>query len=308
MEAYRYTLQPYGQGKNTRFTCPNCFKQQQFTRYINSETGDYIHELVGICNRAIACGYHYSPADYFKDNPDQKPTWKVNWTARNAMVLNSNDIAPSYIPLELFKQSRQLFERNNFIQFLLSNFGKAITEKLVAQYNIGTSKKWPGATIFWQIDTLGRIRTGKVMLYNPVTGKRIKEPYNHISWVHKALSKDSFNLSQCMFGEQLLSQFPNKPVGIVESEKTAIICSAFLPEFNWLAIGGLSFLTENRCAILRSRNVTLFPDLGGYDKWLAKSKELNHITAFKVSDLLERNATSKQIQAGLDLADFLLKS
>ena len=31
------------------------------TRYINKETGKYISQLVGICNRAIKCGYHFTP-------------------------------------------------------------------------------------------------------------------------------------------------------------------------------------------------------------------------------------------------------
>lgn len=42
------------------------------------------------------------------------------------------------------------------------------------------------------------------MLYNPTTGKRIKEPYNHVTWVHSVLHKEDYNLKQCFFGEHLL--------------------------------------------------------------------------------------------------------
>ena len=75
---------------------------------------------------------------------------------------------------------------------------------------MGTSKHWPGATVFWQVDISGRVRTGKVMLYNPENGRRIKEPHNYITWVHSLLKKENFNLRQCLFSEHLLSSYQMK--------------------------------------------------------------------------------------------------
>ncbi len=46
------------------FTCPKCGRKHSFTRYIDTETNIYIDEKVGICNRAINCGYHYSPKKF----------------------------------------------------------------------------------------------------------------------------------------------------------------------------------------------------------------------------------------------------
>ena len=40
--------------------------------------------------------------------------------------------------------------------------------------------KTPGAVVFWQIDRDNNIRTGKIMEYNPETGKRS----GLINWVH----------------------------------------------------------------------------------------------------------------------------
>lgn len=94
---------------------------------------------------------------------------------------------------------------------------------------VGTSKYWEGATVFWQMDYQNRVRTGKIMLYNPATGKRIKEPYNHVTWVHSILHKEDYNLKQCFFGEHLLPEDKSRPVALVESEKTAIIASYYLP-------------------------------------------------------------------------------
>ena len=86
-------------------------------------------------------------------------------------------------------------------------------EKL--EYNIGTSSRYNGGTtVFWQIDTNNKVRTGKLIKYNPSNGKRIK---NNTNWVHSVLKISNFNLKQCLFGEHLLNQFPNKTIGIVES-------------------------------------------------------------------------------------------
>lgn len=89
-------------------------------------------------------------------------------------------------------------------------------EKLFRKYNVGTSKKWEGATVFWQKNREGQFRTGKIMLYNKGAGKRVKEPYSHISWVHKEMGISNFQLDQCLFGEHLLMT-EHKPVALVES-------------------------------------------------------------------------------------------
>ena len=61
-------LQPY-KGKTTRHTCPECGQKDSFTLYLDGDTHQPIHPKVGICNRAIKCGYHYPPKQYFLDNP-----------------------------------------------------------------------------------------------------------------------------------------------------------------------------------------------------------------------------------------------
>lgn len=144
------------------------------------------------------------------------------------------------------------------------------------------------------------------MLYSPITGKRVKEPFNHIYWVHKALKKPDFELQQCLFGEHLLRD-KNKPVAIVESEKTAIISSVYFPQFIWLASGSLTNLNESKCNILRGRKVTLFPDLNCYEKWSIKASELSHIATFTVSNLLELKSTLTERKEGFDLADYLIR-
>ncbi len=282
----------------TRHSCPDCDSKKVFTRYIDTETNEYLADHVGRCSREVKCGYHYTPKQYFQDNPPLRKTPDY--------IPKPPPRTVSYVAPAIFMASLKHYEANHLVAFLFRHFGEAITVELISKYFIGTSKHWPGATVFWQIDSKGKIRTGKIMLYNPTTGKRVKEPYKHINWVHSVLKMTDFNLEQCLFGEHLLHR-TDAIVAIVESEKTALIASVYLPEFIWLAAGSLSNLTPARCKALKGRKVVLYPDLNAYDKWKAKAEELQSFASFCVSDLLEKHATDEDRAKGLDVGDYLLK-
>ena len=68
MNTYKYQLERY-RGRGTRYSCPQCGRKYCFTRYIDTESNQYINERVGKCNRLDKCGYHYTPKLYFTDNP-----------------------------------------------------------------------------------------------------------------------------------------------------------------------------------------------------------------------------------------------
>jgi hypothetical protein len=304
MKEYPYKLEPY-QGKNTRYLCPGCNnREKSLTLYLDSETGKHVSPQVGRCNRESNCGYHYTPKQYFQDN-------NISFNTSQPKAYKPQPVTPklksvSFIPVEVFKASLKGYETNHFLKFLICKFGVDRSSELISRYFIGTSEYWNGATVFWQIDIRGRIRTGKIMLYNPDTGKRVKELGLPVYWVHKALKLPDFQLKQCLFGEHLLID-KTKPIAIVESEKTAVIASVYLPGFIWLAVGSLTNLQAEKCNVLRGRNIILFPDLNCYDKWKAKSQELKPIANFQVSDLLEAKATDDEKKQGLDLADYLLR-
>ena len=225
---------------------------------------------------------------------------------------------------------------DNFTTYLYSRFGYDESQKLKHMYNIGASSHWDGATIFWYIDARSLIRTGKVMLYDIATGKRVKEPFNHITWMHSLLLKErdklckcegllcvhkandvfklaqlppkNFVLKQCLFGEHLLPLFPNKSVAVVESEKTAVIASYYCPDFLWLATGGLNNLTPQKLSILKNRKVMLFPDINAYDLWKIKADAIKQqfpTMQISVSSYLEKKASAFDKVNGLDIADVL---
>lgn len=301
MKEHHYQLEKYT-SRSSRFDCPQCGGKKTFSRYIDTHTGQYVNHKSGRCNREGKCGYHYPPHAYFRDNDIQmdrhipvKPTEKVNLLKQI-----------SFIEDELAEKTFKFYHKNNFVQFLISIFGKEKAMKAVEQYLIGTSKKWEGATVFWQKDSLHRFRTGKIMQYNPLTGKRIKEYGSNVSWVHKTCGLQNFSLRQCFFGEHLISNDLGKHVAIVESEKTAVIASISFPELTWLATGGKDGLSEEKCRVLRGHNVMLYPDAGCYERWDKKRQSLCHIANFSISSVLETNLSKSEIKEGYDIADYIL--
>ena len=310
--AHRYKLIGYS-GPKSRGKCPECMKSGVFAEYIDtdtSETFDPSHKT-GRCNRESSCGYHYTPKQYFTDNGIEQD-YKEN---------DGHQEKPkppiAYIDKDVFNKSLTAYDKNKFVLFLNTLFDEKTVQALITSYNIGSSGTWPGATTFWYVDILDRINYGKIMVYNQVTGKRDKFKNNHCANVlEKSLKKAKQALPEwlvkyqqnetkinCLFGEHLLKAFPQKPVAIVESEKTAIIASVYLPQFLWLACGSLGNLSHNRCKALAGRSVTLYPDLNAFDKW----REKGYYLKFKVSSILETNCTSEEKQAGLDIADYLVK-
>ncbi|MCU4163647.1 DUF6371 domain-containing protein [Carboxylicivirga caseinilyticus] len=243
----------------------------------------------------------------------QLHTYKSKRTSSDLKYINYNPPARkieeriSFIPSETVKASLQRYDDNNFVTFLNSIFGNKKVLELVSRYFVGTSKKWNGATVFWQTDINGRARSGKIMLYNATTGKRTKKPKNYFSVVHTELNLKDFNYKMCLFGEHLLKE--NKPIALVESEKTAIIASAYLPKFTWLATGGMQNFSAERCKVLKGKTVVLYPDLNAVEDWTIKAAEIEKSinVKFLVSDLLQKHASEEEITKGLDLADFLVR-
>jgi len=227
------------------------------------------------------------------------------------------------IPLEYM--NRSLSTGSDFVQFLRDLFQNinGLTQSIdevCERYKLGSTKS--GNVIFWQVDINGKVRTGKIMQYNPATGKRVHNASGAIDWVHNKLKRagtvpQDFNLRQCYFGEHLLSTHPDSTIAIVEAEKTAVIASVLMPKYIWIAAGNINGLTLEKSAALRGRSVILFPDLSNelptrptaFVQWSRRAAEIRQAYGCKivVSDILERIASDEDKENGLDIADYLIK-
>ena len=159
-------------------------------------------------------------------------------------------------------------------------------EKVLQGYGVGHAQRGNGYTIFWQIDELGHVRTGKMMLYKP-DGHRDKDtPYN-FTWAHTLLAKtgridpDKTDLHTTLFGMHLLNFHPDATVNIVESEKTALLAGIMWghPEkWVWMASGGLSMLSASKLKPLidQGRQVRLYPDRDGVTAWKQQAMSIGY--------------------------------
>jgi len=319
---YRYILQRY-ETPLSRFTCPQCGQHKKFTRYIDVTTKTHLADHVGKCDRADNCGYHYTPKQYFEDNPDAKPyDFTPSWVPPPPPAA----LRPSTISFASLKASLKAYKKNYFVQYLLNIFEEETVYRLIEEYYIGTAKRWRGSTVFWQVDRNDKVRTGKIMLYDPVTGKRVKEPYSHITWVHTLIHQVreirgnsaiparisttfDYNLKQCFFGEHLLKEQQDSIVAIVESEKTAIIASGFMEEHCWLAAGSLDGLTVEKCKALQGRKVLLFPDADAFPKWEERMHQLRARlpnVRFGMARYTEGITPTEEMPKGMDIVDWLM--
>lgn len=303
-------MKPYLQkykGPVTKHTCPNCGTKKTFTLYLDGDTHQPIHPTVGICDRAIKCGYHYPPRMYFADNPGNKKESHLPYKPYNPPDIETpvGYIANNYV-------TKSKSNESHFIDSLKRRFPVERIRQISDEYLLGATKSRD--VIFWQIDYTGKVRTGKIMKYDPIIGKRIHNQNGAIDWVHNKLKyqgkiSQNFNLAQCLFGEHLLKRYPDKIVAIVESEKTAVIASILFPEHIWLSTGTLNGLTLDKCFVLENRTVILFPDLGkAHEIWKQKADEISKFIHWnvRVTELLPKIASQYANDEGFDLADFLL--
>jgi len=208
-----------------------------------------------------------------------------------------------YLPTDLLKGAE--IGRNTLVlDFLCFYFDLQDVLDACNAYSIRSTPT--EETVFPQIDTLGRLRTGKIIAYG-ADGHRIKE--RHADWLHsrwmKAQGKtpQDFHLRQCLFGEHLLPQRPSAQVGLVEAEKTALICAIAFPGVIWLATGGKMNLSPDKCKCLAGREVIVYPDADATQEWTARAKALTFCRGVKVSDW----ARNEPQNSKRDLADVIIE-
>lgn len=213
---------------------------------------------------------------------------------------------PSLIPWEYVERSASFC--SEFIEYLCGLFDFETIKAIGDNYAIGATQD--RGVIFWQIDTAGKVHEGKIMHYDAETGHRQSASFFGYELSQRGLF-DSNNRQQCLFGQHLLRLYPEKTVAVVESEKTAIICSAVYPQYIWVSVGSMGMFNKERLMPLARRTVIAFPDtdIEGrfYSTWLAKSKEID-FCRIMVSDILERYATPEEKERKIDIADWLIKS
>lgn len=322
MSDYKYHLLKYA-GKASRLTCPACERPHCFSPYVD-EAGEVLDPTVGRCDHEGSCGYHKTPAEYFKEHPElnrgpRKSSdywgagdWRYDRHARpdraSHPVILSAAKNLCFIPADIVNRSVRTNYDSTLVTFLRTLFPPETVTRLITDYRLGVAKD--RSAIFFQLDIQGRCRGGKIIQYNPVTGHRIKDDSSKIpvDWIHPRLKKDgiihqNWTMTQCLFGEHLLPKYPDATVVLVEAEKTAVIGAGFVPEFVWVATGGRSGV-NSRIDILEGRQILVFPDVDAFDYWKEKLSRHPRLQCY-ISDYLQRVAGPDNPTA--DIADYLVE-
>ena len=266
---------------------------------------------VGIASFIYMCRQHGIDTNrfYIKDTVDyaQPIATPVNHRQRSVTPIA---IQREYVARSLDRNLRSDFV--SYLKLLVADVDKIVD--IVNAYRLGVTKD--AHLIYWYIDKDDVVRMGKVMAYKP-DGHR-DHAFTPLS-IPKNLSirgelPADYSIKQTIFGEHLLRNPSNdiKTIGIVESEKSAVICSLCVPDLLWMATGSRCNLQEERLSAIKERNAILFPDTDKdgetYSQWYQRALELNakgwHL---QTCDYLERVATAEQRQAKIDIADLLIE-
>lgn len=294
-----------------------------------------VSETKNICT-CFSCGKTWNPVDALMEGMNMDYPTALRWIAAKYCIPVDDEPVPEvkkseprpkakelpmiYWPLEFVKQYMGSRDINPLLQYLyhipMSSEDRMRFEQMLGLYCVGTSKRGntSGWTIWWQIDEQYRVRTGKLMKYLP-DGHRDKSSYKTFTWVHSMLqtigayNPDNNQVSTCLFGQHLTDVFKDAEICLVESEKSALICSAFTDpnERLWMATAGKSGLTRKKLQPLidRNRYIVIYPDKDGYDEWKAIARMIDYprmSVSNKVNDLWIMQDGPKA-----DIADIMLR-
>lgn len=289
----KWMIEKYRAG-HSKIRCPQCGRKS-FTRYVLTEEYNagnivYAGDEFGICDHKNSCGYHLYPKKGARPStpiarPEEKP--------------------PQYYDMGIVEQTCGNPFHNTLAQYLIGT-GKFDSTKLLqlfCLYKVGSTKDYK--TVFWQIDHQGRVHRGKVMGYKP-DGHRLKykdqegKEVADVSSVRVKLKRPmDIEPQACYFGQHLYKA--DATIGLVESEKTALIAAYVYPQITWMATGTLNCFKSSYLMFAKSNPIVIFPDVDGYDKWEEEAQKLIE-RGFKitVNDFV-LNGKNKE-----DIADILL--
>ena len=335
---------------------PECKAIGRFTKYLDNSTGLYLENGFGKCDREDSCGYHLQPkVEFIKDSESKFKVVAKDLFSSDSLNNDRYLETFHYLKNTLNKVYNPKNLGNNiFINSLIKRYGRDRVLKAYSMYNLGCG--FNGSTLFpyYHLNSLKTakiihfkedlhrnkdinpmwLHSAKSFTYHNQTSKNYEKVLNNCypeettdyqDFINhrEDYSEDSvcepFNFAVPLFGWDLLDleENKNKQICLVESEKTAVICSIVFPDYVWLASGGKPYIQEYKFNYYSGRNWFILPDLSTEDntlkywvKCLDKIKTKYQMYDTFIDYMPEDNQTNDfNLNAkanGLDIADYIL--
>ena len=312
-----YSLEKY-RGPGSKHRCPNC-GEKTWKPYVDESGTPFsedfkdadpkIYELaqtVGRCDNVRKCGWNYTPKQFFEETRTGVPKYREGYKPlpppTTAKPLNFEYVRKSFRPYH-----------STFAQYLrdVAKFPKDRLDRVLQDYWVGATKSQ--RICYWMIDINGNCVDGKFMAYKG--GHRDHD--QHPTWARKQLiwqehrqgrltQKEVEELEDQLvprpyFGTHLLAdpRYKDKPVALVEGEKSCLICSILAPRFLWIACGTSSFdIVKLLPAISQKRKLFIFPDVDPLERWEEASKELKYRNVVFMGDFIRQQALTEKDDVG----------
>jgi hypothetical protein len=231
---------------------------------------------------------------------------------------------------DLTPELKYIPEFRNYLQSVLNFDSNYISHKMIEyrivdvpernwELNKDGSYTLKGRTsiVYLYVSSNNEIRAAEQIFYDGF--KRSKTIHNvilnkrfHRFGVNgKEYDIDTTEIKWCLFGEHLISKFPEKPIIVVEGVKTAFGMGLYYPEFNWIATG-----SSNRLLHLNfntNHKVIFLPDAGfrrdkSYSEiWEDKIRKMYGVSfQYEVYDF-NMDCSSEEIKNGCDILDIQIK-
>jgi len=213
---------------------------------------------------------------------------------------------PSPFLVKSMKHTGRLFD------YLFPYIGTCYIAQVWDDYCVGATAD--GKEVFWCISAENKIRYGKVMDYD-TNGHRRHENGSCFA-IHpilcKYLKKHGLwaqdyepTFKPILFGGHLIADNPQRPIAIVESEKTAIIGACLVPSLTWCAVGGKNSLNADMIAPCKGHLTFLFADFDARNEWTEKCQQLRQ-QGFDIA-VMPWWAGIENVGEKWDIADLLLR-
>ena len=220
----------------------------------------------------------------------------------------------TYIPMDMV--DKMVSAENSLCRCLMQFFRPEAVEWLTEEYHIGCYSRFghDDYTVFPSIDIHGRVYNLKTQHYcTDLSSPRFAHSdENSCCWLGSILSsegklpKDAVFRTSCMFGEHLLSRYPDSMVALVESPKNALIGALSFQQLTWVAVGNKGMFKREILLPLRGRDVIVIPDCDAISEWKHTIGGMTDLANFSLSDICERMAPEDEPK--FDIADLILQN